>query len=144
MKLILDLPENVLMDLNEEAAREGTLSNDHAILLLDVIAMLHDAGKANTPFQAVIKPFLSSHAVDTEQFASLIDEVVRLCVTEELETSSGPLVANGHNGKAKSGKRPITPSKWPPKYFDQTYGSLKHAPLERLPQGKLELRESLE
>lgn len=33
---------------------------------------------------------------------------------------------------------------WPPGFFEETYGSLKDDPIERAPQGEMEVREALQ
>lgn len=50
-------------------------------------------------------------------------------------------VPNGH----RSPEQESTPESrgWPPGFFEETYGSLRDDPLERLPQGEYEQREPI-
>lgn len=79
MSLTLDLPEPLNRELSDEAAKEGVSPSDHAALLLCIIAAFHDLGKAETPFQQVVKAISESHSVAPHRLAALVNDLVEYC-----------------------------------------------------------------
>lgn len=53
-------------------------------------------------------------------------------------------VSNGANGMSAAANSPtLEDLGWPPGFFEETFGSFRDDPLERLPQGDYEVREPL-
>lgn len=169
MPKILELPEPLRIELEREAEREGVSPDEHAALLLYIVTALQDAGKKNTLFQEAVKAFFTSHSLDADKVADVLEELVQVCLTSPtglgktdaalkfasqepgrrviITSPDGPLV-EWRNALVHGGLDEPEPSAdplgWPTNFFEDTYGSLADDPIERLPEGQNEQREPLE
>jgi len=84
MSLTLELPSPIGAELIQEAAQEGVSEADRAALFVCLAAaLLHET--KSTPFQDAVKHFLAHRALNAEQVAFVIEELVNVC----LEAPSG-------------------------------------------------------
>jgi hypothetical protein len=90
MALTLELPPPVGEELTQEARREGVSETDRAALFVCLATALLQEEKL-TPFQDAVKLFLVHRSIDAERVASVIDELVNVCL--EAPTGRGKTAA---------------------------------------------------
>ena len=79
MSITVELPPPLDDELSSEARREGISVADHTAILLHLATALRNEGSP-TPFRDAVRVFVSSRSLDAERVASVLDELVEICV----------------------------------------------------------------
>jgi hypothetical protein len=93
MSLTIELPRPLGEVLASEAQREGISAAEHATILLYLAAALLKEGTP-TPFQEAVRSFLAHRSVDAGQIASVLEELVRMCLAAREEETTAVDVAS--------------------------------------------------
>src|SRR5262245_42669400 len=94
MSLMIALPEPLGDELASQAQREGVSAAEHATLLLYLATALLK-GESLTPFQEAVRSFLVYHSLDAGRIASVLEELVRVCLESRGEKGTPFLDAAG-------------------------------------------------